>query len=302
MLVTPVMIYSNASSLETGNPRYVVESYLGEERSIDLDSYIEEIANRKVAKLSNSAEINNWNFDKNGFITEVNMVKNPNKDSKTLTEQVEAHIKVTYNQYELKILKDGSIYYFKTEQEANDFKNKIEENVEISKVEVSNLDKISKQEDLDKKVADLKAEKEKEKAIQVAKVTSRSGTSRRDSSGSAPITNYKYISSYYRTAKRPSHTGVDFAATKGTQIYAYKSGTVVRASWNGGYGKCIEIQHSNGVKTRYAHCSGFNVSVGQQVTQGQLIGFVGSTGNSTGPHLHFEIMINGSFVNPLNYI
>ena len=154
---------------------------------------------------------------------------------------------------------------------------------------------------MDKKIADLQAEKERE-AIRVASVTSRSGTIRTSNSGILPITNYSYISSYYRTAKRPNHTGVDFAATKGTSILAYKSGTVTRASWNGGYGMCIEIQHSNGEKTRYAHCSGYNVSVGQTVSQGQVIGYVGSTGNSTGPHLHFEIMINGNFVNPLNYI
>ena len=154
---------------------------------------------------------------------------------------------------------------------------------------------------LDKKIAKLKEEKEAE-TIRVASVTSRSGINRKSNSGILPIVSYSYISSYYRSASRPSHTGVDFAATKGTSILAYKSGTVTRASWNGNYGMCIEIQHSNGEKTRYAHCSGYNVSVGQTVSQGQVIGYVGSTGNSTGPHLHFEIMINGSFVNPLNYI
>ena len=299
MLITPTAISFNINSLETGNREYVIESRLGKEESFNLD--VAAIADKKIAELSKDAEINNWNFDLNGLVYENLSVQGPSKEEKTLTEQVEAHINITYNQYELKILKDGSIYYFKTENEANSFKEKIDEEVKITKTEVNTLDNITTQEVLDKKIADLQAEKER-KAIRVASVTSRSGAIRKSSSGILPITNYSYISSYYRTAKRPNHTGVDFAATKGTSILAYKSGTVTRASWNGNYGMCIEIQHSNGKKTRYAHCSGYNVSVGQTVSQGQVIGYVGSTGNSTGPHLHFEIMINGNFVNPLNYI
>ena len=300
LLGTPTALSFNINSLETGNREYVIESNLGIcEESFNLD--VEAIANEKVAELSKNAEISNWNFDSSGFLQETSSVNNPTNNKKTLTEQVKSHVDITYNQYELKILKDGSIYYFKTEQEANSFKEQIGEEVEISKTEVRTLDNITTKEVLDKKIAKLKEEKEAE-TIRVASVTSRSGINRKSNSGTLPIVSYSYISSYYRSASRPSHTGVDFAATKGTSILAYKSGTVTRASWNGNYGMCIEIQHSNGEKTRYAHCSGYNVSVGQSVSQGQVIGYVGSTGNSTGPHLHFEIMINGSFVNPLNYI
>lgn len=300
LLGTPTALSFNINSLETGNREYVIESNLGiYEESFNLD--VEAIANEKVAELSKNAEISNWNFDSSGFLQEISSVNNPTNNKKTLTEQVKSHVDITYNQYELKILKDGSIYYFKTEQEANSFKEQIGEEVEISKTEVRTLDNITTKEVLDKKIAKLKEEKEAE-TIRVASVTSRSGINRKSNSGTLPIVSYSYISSYYRSASRPSHTGVDFAATKGTSILAYKSGTVTRASWNGNYGMCIEIQHSNGEKTRYAHCSGYNVSVGQTVSQGQVIGYVGSTGNSTGPHLHFEIMINGSFVNPLNYI
>lgn len=300
LLGTPTALSFNINSLETGNREYVIESNLGIcEESFNLD--VEAIANEKVVELSKSAEISNWNFDSSGFLQETSSVNNPTNNKKTLTEQVKSHVDIIYNQYELKILKDGSIYYFKTEQEANSFKEQIGEEVEISKTEVRTLDNITTKEVLDKKIAKLKEEKEAE-TIRVASVTSRSGINRKSNSGTLPIVSYSYISSYYRSASRPSHTGVDFAATKGTSILAYKSGTVTRASWNGNYGMCIEIQHSNGEKTRYAHCSGYNVSVGQTVSQGQVIGYVGSTGNSTGPHLHFEIMINGSFVNPLNYI
>ncbi len=101
------------------------------------------------------------------------------------------------------------------------------------------------------------------------------------------------------------HRAVDFSYRSGAYgkpIYASAGGTVIQASWSGGYGKMIKIQHSNGVVTCYAHMSAFNVSVGQRVSQGQQIGQIGSTGNSTGPHLHFEVRVNGNHVNPMNYI
>lgn len=98
------------------------------------------------------------------------------------------------------------------------------------------------------------------------------------------------------------HTGVDIANRVGTPIYAAQAGTVVTRGWNsGGYGNQIVIQHADGKKTRYAHLSAFSVNVGQKVTKGQYIAAMGSTGRSTGPHLHFEVIIGGKVYNPLNY-
>lgn len=94
------------------------------------------------------------------------------------------------------------------------------------------------------------------------------------------------------------HTGIDFAAGAGTPIYACRGGTVVRASWYGGYGNATIIDHGGGMQTLYGHQSGFAVGAGTHVSAGQHIGYVGSTGNSTGPHLHFEVYINGSTVDP----
>jgi len=100
------------------------------------------------------------------------------------------------------------------------------------------------------------------------------------------------------------HTGVDFGVPSGTPMLASRSGKVIRAAWMGGYGYCVDIQHSDGVVTRYAHLSVINVYVGQYVTQGQVVAKSGMTGVATGPHLHFEIRINGGStpVDPLKYL
>ena len=103
---------------------------------------------------------------------------------------------------------------------------------------------------------------------------------------------------------RDFQTGIDIGASTGSNIVAAESGTVILANygWNGGYGNYIIINHGNGITTRYAHASQLYVTAGQTVSKGQVIAAVGTTGNSTGPHLHFEVRENGSHKNPLNYL
>ncbi|MBL4932394.1 murein hydrolase activator EnvC family protein [Clostridium paridis] len=104
------------------------------------------------------------------------------------------------------------------------------------------------------------------------------------------------------TGKPSNHTGVDLGASLGTPIVAAKDGTVVAAETNSIYGNMVVINHGNSQQTMYGHTRNYIVSVGQQVKQGQVIAYVGSTGLSSGPHLHFEIRINGVPVNPANYL
>lgn len=98
------------------------------------------------------------------------------------------------------------------------------------------------------------------------------------------------------------HSGVDLAGNQGDPIYAIASGTVTGAGYNDAYGYNVSISHGGGYGSMYAHMTSFTVSGGQYVNQGQVIGYVGSTGWSTGPHLHFEIYVNGGTVNPMDYI
>lgn len=107
------------------------------------------------------------------------------------------------------------------------------------------------------------------------------------------------IDPIYKTVK--FHSGMDFSANVGTPVYATGNGVVRNAGWEGLYGNCIQIDHGFGYVTRYAHLSKIDVRVGQKVVRGETIGKVGTTGKSTGPHLHYEVMVKGQIVNPVNY-
>ena len=107
------------------------------------------------------------------------------------------------------------------------------------------------------------------------------------------------IDPIYKTAK--FHAGMDFSANTGTPVYATGNGRVKKAGWQSGFGKIIIVDHGFGYETWYAHLNKYNVRVGQKVIRGEVIGEVGNTGKSTGPHLHYEVHLKGKVMNPVNY-
>lgn len=107
------------------------------------------------------------------------------------------------------------------------------------------------------------------------------------------------IDPIYRTPR--FHSGMDFSAKVGTDIYATGDGKVTMAGWKQGYGNCVMIDHGYGYQTLYGHMSKFKVRVGQKVKRGEVIGAVGNTGKSTGPHLHYEVIVRGRYDNPSKY-
>jgi murein DD-endopeptidase MepM/ murein hydrolase activator NlpD len=119
--------------------------------------------------------------------------------------------------------------------------------------------------------------------------------------------NLKYMASGYGWRIDPVyhtrrfHAGMDFTAPTGTAIYATANGSIISAGWKQGYGNCIEINHGFGYVTLYGHMSAIKARVGQSVKRGDVIGLVGSTGKSTGPHLHYEVHLRGEIMNPANY-
>lgn len=119
-----------------------------------------------------------------------------------------------------------------------------------------------------------------------------------------PTSGWSMSQTYGRTSFERFHDGIDLDSRSGTTLYAAAAGRIAQTTrgWGGGYGNYIVVDHGNGWSTLYGHMSSFSVSAGRYVQQGQMIGIMGSTGWSTGVHVHFKIMKNGSPVNPLNYL
>ncbi|MCY0944225.1 M23 family metallopeptidase [Streptomyces antarcticus] len=154
-----------------------------------------------------------------------------------------------------------------------------------------------------KRIAEAKAKAERDAAERAAREAER----KRLNTFVAPVGGG--ISTHYHAGggmwSSGSHTGIDFRASEGTSVHAVGAGTVVEAGWGGAYGNNVVIKHNDGTFTQYGHMNSLNVSVGQQVTPGQQIGLAGSTGNSSGPHLHFEARTGadyGSDIDPVSYL
>ena len=288
-----------------------------------VDDYIKELTEQGYVVTSKA-------LDKEAILKDIqdknvypNRIRTPLlKASSTFDKELIPKI-IDVNISATKITIDTEVFYFKNSTDALAFVDKLNEQIKteysiIENIEI-NKDDLTDQSVLDKKIEDAKTErqeieqrqreleqkkKEEEAKQRQYKVTSRGGNySRASSQGTRfPLASYVYVSSPYGQRWGKLHTGIDLAASSGTHVYAWKSGTVTLSSWAGGYGNCILVKHSDGTTSRYAHLSGYNCSVGDKVAAGKLIGYVGSTGNSTGPHLHFEVIINGSTVNPAPYL
>lgn len=197
----------------------------------------------------------------------------------------------------------------KDKVEIEDKKEALEENKEEAKVIKEELEVMK--EKLMKEEEELEAELQKialESSITSDNSNSSNSSSAVISNGSWPVPGYSRISSPFGYRIHPIfgtkklHTGIDIPAPTGTNAVAVSDGTVIFSGVKGGYGNTLMIKHTDGTVSLYAHNSSLLVGVGQTVKKGQAVTKVGSTGNSTGSHLHFEIRVNGTPQNPLNYI
>lgn len=210
------------------------------------------------------------------------------------------------------------------------YKGKLKQKIAV--VEVITTDK--QKDVVEVKMAKADISKELDKVTKISKTSSKSVTNRGESTSVKSKTTKKTISSSskkttttkvaslngIKLAVKPlsgkitsrfgsresirssGHTGLDIAAPKGTKIKAAASGTVIFAGYSGAYGNVVKISHGSEIKTYYAHCSKLYVKKGQKVSAGDIIASVGSTGRSTGNHLHFEVVKNGTSLNPQNYL
>lgn len=229
-----------------------------------------------------------------------------------LVSEIKEDVVVTYKYYEIAVA-NQTVETVNTKEEAEELVEQLKEN-ELDNVDLSIIEKYTEEaETIDTTSLEVakstiegkveqKAEevqKQKEEQERLDKMPSINGIKLAVQPVSGVITSRYGVSSRLR---KSTHTGLDIAASTGIPIKVIADGTVTCASYQGSYGKLVKIDHGNGLETWYGHTSKMYVSVGQKVTAGDVIAAVGSTGNSTGPHLHLEIRINGEHVNPQNYL
>ena len=226
---------------------------------------------------------------------------------------VEQDVTITYKYYEI-ALNNETIDSVDTMEEAEELVNQVKEENQEQDLDLSIIEKYTEKEeeaqtsdlevaksDIQTKVAQKleEQEKQKEEEERINSMPEINGIKLAYTPVSGMISSRYGVSSSIRSSK---HTGLDIASPSGTPIKVVAAGTITCASYNGAYGNLVKVNHGNGVETWYAHTSKMYVTIGQKVEAGEVIAAVGSTGNSTGAHLHLEIRINGICQNPQNYL
>lgn len=253
---------------------------------------------------------------------EPKFVSNQSSNKEEVLEKIKENISTTYTAYGITI-DDDIKTYVGTEEEADkivadlqeEYKDKLALNIGVKQIfEKEKIDTVEetvavsklKTENIDVKVAQIEEEAKKAEEAKKKEESSNQTTNNNNKVVVAvrPISGGKITSRFgERSSVRSStHTGLDLAAPTGTTIKAAASGKVTFAGYKGSYGYMIKIECDNGYEMWYAHCSKLYVSAGVRVSAGDKIAAVGSTGNSTGSHLHFEIRKNGKALNPQNYM
>ena len=278
-------------------------------------AYEVKIAEKEIGFIANKTNFENMieNYIKNynsKNVESVSITNNPEYKLKLIDKKQEPseneiliamqkEMIIKYHYYEIYI-NNQKVESVDTLEEAQTITNKIEEvdnniKYEIKEINTQNVDEINTSEF---EVAKNNVLKEAN-IIEEEKLPNINGIKLAVLPVQGNITSRYGVSSRIRVS---THTGLDIAAVTGTAIKAVAAGIVTNAAYTGSYGNLVKIDHGNGVETWYGHTSKMYVKVGQNIQAGDTIAAVGSTGNSTGPHLHFEIRINGQHINPQNYI
>lgn len=229
-----------------------------------------------------------------------------------ILETVKQEVTITYKYYEL-ALNNQAIDSVNTIEEAENLVNTIKEEHQDQELDLSIVERYTEKEeevittnleiaknDIQTKVTEKLEEiqKQKEEEERINSMPEINGIKLAYVPVMGTITSRYGVSSRIRSS---DHTGLDIATSAGTPIKVVADGVIIDASYHGAYGNLVKVDHGNGLETWYAHTSTMYVSEGQKVEAGEVIAAVGSTGNSTGPHLHLEIRINGEHVNPQDY-
>lgn len=241
----------------------------------------------------------------------INRTRETNEEE--VIETIKQDVMITYKYYEI-ALNSEKIMSVNTIEEAEELVEEVKEENQGKELDLSIIEKYTEkvkevnteklevaQNTIQTKVTQKLKEIEEQKAEEerIKSMPEVNGIKLAYTPISGTITSRYGVSSSVRSS---DHTGLDIAASTGTPIKVVASGTVTFASNKGSYGNVVKVNHGNGIETWYAHTSKMYVSEGQKVEAGTVIAAVGSTGNSTGPHLHFELRMNGQHVNPQKYL
>lgn len=232
--------------------------------------------------------------------------RNIETDSEQLVKSIKNNTIVTYKYYEI-ALNNNPVNKMNTIEEAENLVQQIKQENNNTEIDLSIIEKYTENEE-EAKANNIEIAKTNIlQKIQEIEQQDKQKNTISDINGIKiairPVTGI--ITSRYGASsniRSSNHTGLDIATSTGTPIKVVSDGTVTFANYKGSYGNLVKVEHGNGIETWYAHTSKMYVKVGQKVTAGDTIAAVGSTGNSTGAHLHFEIRINGNHINPQNYI
>ena len=277
----------------------------------NIQAFEENLKNQIISEETKNVDSINLSEEPEYELKLVNRTLETN-ESKIATE-IEDEVVVTYKYYDV-AYKNETIQSVNTIEEAEEIVNEIKENNSEQDVDLTIIEKYTENEE-EVKTSELEVakteiqtivaekieeeQKQKEEEERINSLPDINGIKLAVTPIEGTITSRYGVSSRIR---KSTHTGLDIAATKGTPIKVVAAGTVIAASYDGSYGNLVKVDHGNGVETWYAHTSKMYVKVGEQVEAGDVIAAVGSTGNSTGPHLHLEIRVNGEHVNPQNYL
>ena len=227
-------------------------------------------------------------------------------------EELKDNSKNIYEVFEVAEGEDEETVFFNSEAEANEYVDSLEEEYEKIDTDLSITTLYVEEEVSDEAIQEAKAKITEKLDEELRKKEEEEAEQKRIESQTVngiylaclPVTGGTITSRYgvNESVRDHTHKGIDIGAPYGTPIKATASGTVKYAGSYGGYGNFIVIDHGNGIETCYGHCSKISVRVGQEVEASDVIGNVGSTGNSTGNHCHFEVRVNGTQVNPQSYL
>lgn len=299
-------------SLDFGDSVEVVESYLSEEELTPLDAAIEEVTKdqekNQIYEIASGDTLSKIATENNLTIEEL-IAMNDTIESETSTIRAGDEIIVTVPEPELSVERQEEVYY------EEDYEAEIiyVDNDDWYTTETKTLQEPSAGHRKVVAIISYRNSAETNRSIVKEEITYEAVPKIVERGTKIPPTYIKPISggrlsSGFGKRSRPTrgastyHKGIDWATPVGTAVMASSAGKVAKAGWGSGYGYVVYINHADGRQTRYGHLSKVLVSVGQTVSQGQKIALSGNTGVSSGPHIHFEILINGGQVNPLKYL